>query len=63
MELNNNGSISASTIRQRQQEQLQKNQQEQQQQHNEYQQQFCLRWHNHQVGAREFLIKLKKKNE
>ncbi|XP_037879807.1 broad-complex core protein isoforms 1/2/3/4/5 [Glossina fuscipes] len=50
MELNNNGSISASTIRQRQQEQLQKNQQEQQQQHNEYQQQFCLRWHNHQAS-------------
>uniref|UniRef100_A0A1A9WBN2 BTB domain-containing protein n=1 Tax=Glossina brevipalpis TaxID=37001 RepID=A0A1A9WBN2_9MUSC len=50
MELNNNGSTSATTIRQRQQEQLQKNQQEQQQQHSEYQQQFCLRWHNHQTS-------------
>ncbi|KAM8708288.1 hypothetical protein ACLKA7_015285 [Drosophila subpalustris] len=35
---------------QQQQQQLQQNQLEQQQQHNENQQQFCLRWHNHQTS-------------
>ncbi|XP_062128027.1 B-cell CLL/lymphoma 6 member B protein [Drosophila sulfurigaster albostrigata] len=34
----------------RQQQQLQQLQLEQQQQHNENQQQFCLRWHNHQTS-------------
>ncbi|XP_017863026.1 PREDICTED: protein bric-a-brac 1 [Drosophila arizonae] len=35
---------------QRQQQQLQQNQLEQQQQHSDNQQQFCLRWHNHQTS-------------
>ncbi|EDV97479.1 B-cell CLL/lymphoma 6 member B protein [Drosophila grimshawi] len=35
---------------QQQQQQLQQHQLEQQQQHNENQQQFCLRWHNHQTS-------------
>ncbi|EDW70064.1 protein bric-a-brac 2 [Drosophila virilis] len=35
---------------QQQQQQLQQHQLEQQQQHSENQQQFCLRWHNHQTS-------------
>ncbi|KAH8371952.1 hypothetical protein KR093_009435 [Drosophila rubida] len=38
------------TTNTRQHQQLQQHQLEQQQQHNENQQQFCLRWHNHQTS-------------
>ncbi|XP_034481700.1 B-cell CLL/lymphoma 6 member B protein [Drosophila innubila] len=44
--------VNTTNARQQQQQhqQLQQHQLEQQQQHNENQQQFCLRWHNHQTS-------------